>query len=149
MNRLGNLPEDMFGGCGNICLRTAILQDDAKGVTRQMCHGVFFANRCLHAIRHILQDAVTDTVAESTVDRLESIHVNDDQRQRLPIAAGPQHRLPQSIYQQRTIRQSGKQIVFGQVREPGLLRYPVGDLAVDHQNGGRAVDGVAAQRPVA
>src|SRR5206468_419926 len=63
-------------------------------------------------LRDLFQDAVPQKVAQTVVDVLESIHVEEDDGQAvLALAlARPLERLPQSIEKERAIRQAGHRI---------------------------------------
>ena len=65
----------------------------------------------------MLQQPITDLVAEAVVDQLEAVEIEKHQRHRLAGALRPRHRLAQSIAEQRPVGQPGEAVEIGQLRQ--------------------------------
>jgi hypothetical protein len=124
-------PTGNSGGGLGICRRR---QQDREFIPTQTSDYVVPAQRLLQARREIAQDQVTDPVAESVIDLLESVEVEKKQGKGVARALDINCNLRNPVEQKRAIRQAGQTIVEGLAGEllVGLASRDVPDNCNPH-----------------
>jgi hypothetical protein len=87
------------------------------------------------------EELVADVVAETVVDQLEVVQIDEEQADLLP---SPPERGLQPVLEQQPVRQAGQRVVERLLRQPLLVQRPLGDITiVEHQTAdGRVVEKV-------
>ena len=85
--------------------------DDGKLVTPEPGDGVSGSQDTLEPRRHLLQEVVTAVVAESVIDVLEAIQIEQQDAEHRLVAARGQQRLAQAVTEQRPIGEAGQRVV--------------------------------------
>ena len=75
-------------------------EQDHEFIAALPADGVRAAHASEQPLRHGLQQAVADGVAQRVVDVLEAIHVQEQHRQFLPVTVRQGHRLGQPVVEQ-------------------------------------------------
>ena len=126
-DRRHNLLRDQPGVLGLIDFR----QEDQELVAAVTADGVRLADARHQALRDRAQDLVADGVTERIVDVLETIAVEEQDRDAAAVAARQRDGAGEAIVQEQPVRQVRQRVVFGQVQhfQPALARHD--DVAED------------------
>ena len=117
---------------GRIVVRR-ILDEDRELVAAEARDRVGRAHRGLHALRRVDQQHVALRVAERVVDGLEVVEIEEDHGDRARVPAREHERVRHAIEKERAIRQPGERVVKCLMRELGLQRLALADVArVEH-----------------
>ena len=117
-DRRDNLLRDEPGVLGLIDFR----QEDEELVAAVAADGVRLADARHQALRDRAQDLVADAVTERIVDVLETIAVQEQDRDAAAVAARQRDGPGEAIVQEQPVRQVGQRVVFGEVQhlQPSL-----------------------------
>ena len=90
-------------------------QQHREFIAAEPRHRVGGAQRVAQARRHFLQHQITGVMPERVVDLLETVEIDQQDREALVIAMRSQDRLLQSIEEQRAVREVGERVVIREV----------------------------------
>ena len=109
--------KDLIGDI-QCCSRIAnALHENQELVAPEAGDGIRAADELAHPHRHFAEYAVADIVAETVVDLLEAIEVDEQYGESRLLAAGALQCDMQPIFKQQAVRQPGERVVMGLVVE--------------------------------
>ena len=126
--RRGEQVEDALGGVGGL-LAADVLEQDRELVAAEARGGVDAAHGAVEPPRDRDQHLVADRVPERVVDLLEVVEVEEEHRERAVVAAPAGQRLARGLDEHRAVGEPGDGVVEGLVRELGLERLALADVA--------------------
>jgi hypothetical protein len=98
-------------------------------VAAQARHDVGIAQRRAHARAHLAQCQVAHRMAERVVDRLEPVHVEEQDREQRAVPPGVAQRLLELAMEHRAVRQPREAVLVGEAQDLALAALD----AVEHQ----------------
>ncbi len=125
-----------------------MLDEDGKLVAAKSGDGVRGTSAGKEPLGRGDQQPVAFGVTETVVDPLEVVEVEEEHRDRPPLALGESQRVAHAVAEERAIRQTGERIVKGLMRELLFQALPLADVTgvEDDAPDGRIVEQVGGQQ---
>ena len=112
---LGHGGQNFLGGQGRVFGEIVLGQQHHKLVATLPAHGVRTAHAGRQALRHRLQQAVANAVAEGIVDQLEVVQIEKQHAQMATAPLGHGNRLADPVVEQHPVGQVGEKVMLGQI----------------------------------
>ena len=110
-----------------------VVLHDGKFVAAQACEHIRFAQRCLEASGRFAQQRVADRMTKRIVDMLESIEIQQQDRERIAPPAVPRDRLFDLVHDRQAIGEACQNVVMRHERDALLRSLSFGDVIDDNQ----------------
>ena len=107
--------QNLGGRCG-ILGSVQVLQHHQELIATEPRQGILVAQALAHALGDGTQQFITDRMAETVVDVLEAVQIDEQHAHPLPIAMRPFHGMRQSRLSEQAIGQTGERVIVRQLR---------------------------------
>ena len=123
--------QDALTDVGNALGQAGVTDDDDELVTTQPRHRIAVADAGFQPPGHLDQQLVPHIVAETVVDRLEMVEIDEQKGYAMIVPAGDRDSLLDPFRQQQAVGQSGQRVVIGLMLDLLVLAMQIGDIVED------------------
>ena len=114
-------------------------EHNKKLVAADTRNRIFFARKGLQSCGNFPEEQVADRVTERIVDDLETIEIEEQDRDLFLVTPGCGERAAQAIIEQAAVGQAGERIVVGQVLDLAFGSFAVGYVDQSAFNDSRSI----------
>ena len=122
LKRVGQQREDLLGHLGGLRRVLQTSQQHHELIPAESRHRIAFPHASAQAVGNHTQKLVAASMSQRVIDTLESVKVQEQQRQLVAVSACMRQLLLQTLAQKRPVRQPGEIVVVGAKHQLRLAR---------------------------